>query len=77
MKGFVQIQANIFVEPCKDCGARPVIEQKKGTFIIRCPKHDNHYQTKPGLVDIADWNLKNKVHNSLGTKDVNPSKEAS
>jgi hypothetical protein len=77
MKGFIQIQANIFVEPCKDCGARPVIEQQKGHFIVMCPKSDNHYQTKLGLVDIDDWNLKNKVHNSLGAKDVNPSKEAS
>lgn len=77
MKDFIQIQANFFCEPCKDCGARPVIEQQKGTFIVRCPKHDSHYQTKPGLVDIDDWNLKNKVHSSLGTRDAESSKEAS
>jgi len=77
MKNFIQIQNNISCELCKDCGARPVIEQQKGTFIVRCPKHDSHYQTKPGLVDIDDWNLKNKVHTSLGAKDTKPSKEAS
>lgn len=77
MKGFTQIQDSIFVEPCKDCGERPVVEQQKGLFIVRCPKHNSHYQTKPGLADINDWNLKNKVHTSLGAKDTKPSKEAS
>jgi hypothetical protein len=77
MRNFVQIQENIFCEPCKDCGARPVIEQHKSKFIVRCPKDKNHYQTKPGLIDIEDWNLKNKVHASLGSKNVQPSKEAS
>jgi hypothetical protein len=77
MKNFVQIQGGIFCEPCKDCGARPVIEQSKDKFMVRCPTSKTHYQTKPGLVDINDWNLKNKVHPSLGTKSVQPSKEAS
>jgi len=77
MKNFVQIQGNIFCEPCKDCGARPVIEQVKGSFIVRCPNNSEHYQTKPGLVDINDWNLKNKARLSLGKNDSKPSKEAS
>lgn len=58
---FLQIQPLIFCEPCKDCGARPVIDQMKGKFIVRCPNDKKHYKTKLGLVDIADWNLKNKV----------------
>ncbi len=77
MANFVTIQENIFCEPCKDCGARPVIEQIKGNFMVRCPKSSSHYQTKPGLVDINDWNLKNKIHPSLGTNDTKSSKEAS
>ncbi|MDN3582187.1 hypothetical protein QWZ17_15005 [Mucilaginibacter flavus] len=45
--------------------------------MVRCPKSSSHYQTKPGLVDINDWNLKNKIHLSLGTNDTKSSKEAS
>lgn len=77
MKNSIHIQGNIFCEPCKDCGSRPVIEQRKSAFIVRCPKDSTHYQTKPGLVDIEDWNLKNRAHTSLGAKSVAPSKEAS
>jgi hypothetical protein len=62
MSNFLSIQPAIFCEPCKDCGARPVVEQIKGKFIVKCPNNKNHYRTKPGLVDIQDWNLKNKVH---------------
>ena len=62
MSDFLSIQPGIFCEPCKDCGARPVVEQIKGDFIVRCPNDKKHYQTKRGLVDIQDWNLKNKVH---------------
>ena len=60
MKDFLQIQPAIFCEPCKDCGARPVVEQLKDKFVVRCPNEDRHYKTKPGLINIADWNLKNK-----------------
>ncbi len=77
MADFIPIQENVFCEPCKDCGARPVIEQVKGIFIVRCPTDKTHYHTKPGLIDLQDWNMKNKVHSSLGVKDVKPTKEAS
>ena len=69
----IAIQENIFCEPCKECGSRPVIEQVKGTFSIRCPQHKSHYKTKPGLINIDDWNLKNKTHPPLGNT-ANPQK---
>ncbi|MEO3404673.1 hypothetical protein AAFN85_12275 [Mucilaginibacter sp. CAU 1740] len=59
MSRFIQIQESIFVEKCIICGARPVIEQKAGKFIVRCKTSDSHYQTKPGLVDIDNWNKHN------------------
>jgi hypothetical protein len=62
MSNFLPIQKNVFCEPCKDCGARPVIEQVRSNFVVRCPNDKKHYKTKPGLVDITDWNLKNKAH---------------
>jgi hypothetical protein len=66
MSDYLQIQPNIFCEPCKDCGARPVIDQVKGKFIVKCPNNKKHYSTNPGIIDISDWNLKNKVQTSLG-----------
>jgi len=71
MDNFMPIQENIFCEPCKDCGARPVIEQLKGAkFVVRCPNEKSHYQTKTGLIDINDWNMKNKPHTPLGNKNT-------
>jgi hypothetical protein len=70
MEKFIAIQPNIFCEPCKECGERPVITQVKGKFMVRCPKSKSHYQTKPGLVDIKDWNTKNKPHPPLGSKET-------
>jgi hypothetical protein len=61
MNDFLQIQPAIFCEPCKECGARPVVQQIKDKFVVRCP-NDKHYKTKPGLINIADWNLKNKQY---------------
>lgn len=60
MPQLYQIQPAIFCEPCKDCGARPVIQQIKDKFVVLCPNDKDHYKTKPGLIDIKDWNLKNK-----------------
>jgi len=74
MDKFIQIQPSIFCEPCKECGERPVIQQVKGKFIVRCPKSKSHYQTKPGLVDIKDWNTKNKVHVPLGNTEISKKK---
>ncbi len=60
MNEFFQIQPNVFCEPCKDCGARPVIQQVKDKYVVLCPNDKNHYSTKPGIIDVNDWNLKNK-----------------
>jgi hypothetical protein len=73
MARFIAIQDNIFCEPCKECGARPVIEQTKGTFSVRCPQDKRHYKTKAGLINIDDWNLKNKTLPPLGNI-ANPQK---
>lgn len=59
MSRFIEIQQSIFVENCIICGARPVIDQKMGKFIVRCKTSNDHYQTKPGLIDIDSWNKHN------------------
>ena len=67
MNNFIAIQSAFFCENCRDCGARPVVEQVKGSFVVRCPNNNKHYKTKPGLIDqnLKDWNLKNKVHSPM------------
>lgn len=60
MSTFLQIQPNIFCENCKECGARPVIQQTNGKYMVICPNDKTHYRTKAGLIDLDDWNLKNK-----------------
>lgn len=56
----ISIQPNIHCEPCKECGARPVIEQTRKGFIVTCPADKKHFATKPGLVNIDEWNRANK-----------------
>lgn len=64
MSDFISIQSKVFCENCKDCGARPVVEQVKGSFVVRCPNDKKHYKTNPGLFDanLQDWNIKNRKH---------------
>jgi hypothetical protein len=58
---YIPVQKNIHCEPCKKCGARPVIEQLPNfKFRILCPTDMNHYKSVPGLVDIEAWNKENK-----------------
>ncbi|MES2060955.1 MAG: hypothetical protein V4456_03490 [Bacteroidota bacterium] len=48
--------------PCKQCGARPIIALANNDgYVVKCPTDDSHYQTKPGLIDIEDWNIHNTV----------------
>lgn len=75
MSSIIQIQPLIFCEPCKDCGSRPVIQQVKNKYIVRCPKDKKHYSTAPGLIDIDDWNRENKAPKPL-VKD-SPAQKAS
>ncbi|SEP42693.1 hypothetical protein SAMN05428947_116102 [Mucilaginibacter sp. OK283] len=66
MGKFISIQPSVICENCIICGSRPVIEQNKGKFTVRCPKDNTHYQTPPGLIDINGWNTNNKTQDSGG-----------
>ncbi|MFD0767214.1 hypothetical protein ACFQZI_20330 [Mucilaginibacter lutimaris] len=62
MKGYVTIPKSIFCKPCKACGERPIISLlENGGYVVKCPADDTHYQTRPGLIDIEDWNIHNTV----------------
>ena len=60
MKGYVTIPISIYCKPCKTCGARPIISLAgEAEYTVKCPKDETHYKTRPGLIDIADWNYHN------------------
>ncbi|RYU91177.1 hypothetical protein EWM62_04355 [Mucilaginibacter terrigena] len=62
MKGYVTIPKSIYCKTCKTCGARPIIALIENSgYVVKCPNDDTHYQTKPGLIDIEDWNIHNTV----------------
>jgi len=61
MKGYVNIPKSIYCKACKQCGTRPVIAVWGSGYVVKCPHDDAHYQTKPGLIDIEDWNIHNTV----------------
>jgi hypothetical protein len=61
MKGYVNIPKTIYVKRCIECGARPIIAVAgNGEYVVKCPVNANHYHTKPGLIDLEDWNTNNK-----------------
>ncbi|MES2266201.1 MAG: hypothetical protein V4520_05555 [Bacteroidota bacterium] len=62
MKGYVNIPKSIYCKPCKRCGERPIISLlKNGEYVVKCPADATHYQTRPGLIDVEDWNIHNTV----------------
>ena len=67
MSESISIQPNIHCEPCKDCGARPVIEQTRKGFVVKCPTDKKHFSTNAGLVNIDEWNRANKKSPVLNT----------
>jgi hypothetical protein len=71
MSAFINIQPNIFCEVCKDCGARPVIEQRERKYFVICPGNNNHYQTRSGMIDVNEWNRFNKVTQEISSSSVN------
>lgn len=69
----VLIPTSIQCQPCKHCGARPVIVvAEKNEYIVKCPDDDAHYQTVPGLIDIEDWNIHNTILPVIEYSEVTP-----
>jgi hypothetical protein len=64
MKGYVNIPKTIYVKPCVECGARPIIAVAgEEGYVVQCPNND-HYKTLPGIIDLEDWNTHNKITSS-------------
>lgn len=61
MKGYVNIPTTIYVIPCAECGARPVIAAAgEEGYVVKCP-NSNHYATPVGIIDLENWNKHNKI----------------
>ncbi len=60
MRGYIFIPESVSCRTCKFCGSRPIISMTTiGEYVVKCPISDNHYQTRPGIIDIEDWNAQN------------------
>jgi hypothetical protein len=71
MNGYLTVPKTIYCKFCRICGARPIIEQATdGFYVVKCPNDNSHYQTRPGLIDIDDWNRNNTIH-FVSSQDVN------
>jgi ssDNA-binding Zn-finger/Zn-ribbon topoisomerase 1 len=54
------IQPNIVCENCIKCGKRPVIEQIKKGWLLRCPDNACDNSVSGDIVDFDAWNRKYK-----------------
>jgi len=64
-----EIQPNIICENCIKCGKRPVIDQTKKGWQIKCPeKACNNVITGP-TIDFDTWNRVNKKNINLPGND--------
>lgn len=74
MPRLLKIQDSIICENCRICNTRPLIEQVHGgKYIVRC-RNSAHYQTKPGMIDIDDWNNNNNRLNVDEKDNIIPMK---
>jgi hypothetical protein len=71
MKGYITVPHSVPHKVCRYCGSHPVIALSgKDAYVVKCPADDTHYQTSPGLIDIADWNLNNEVADLANTLTI-------
>lgn len=71
MKGYINIPQSHNYKQCKHCGSAPIIMQSGDVYIIKCPSDDSHYQTRPGLIDLEDWNFHNNIEDGGEAISVN------
>ncbi len=54
-----EIQKDFFCENCKMCGTRPVIEQVKKVWTIRCPDANCKNAVVDSFINVEKWNMLN------------------
>jgi len=65
------IQKNFHCENCKMCGTRPVIEQKKKVWTVRCPNESCKNSVVDHFINIEKWNSLNQF---AGVGQIQPDK---
>jgi len=63
------IQSNIYCENCIKCGSRPVAEQVKKGWEIKCPNNECKNIVSGRLLDFETWNRINKSNISIKKDD--------
>jgi len=58
-----EIQKNFFCENCRNCGNRPVIEQNKKVWTVRCPNKACKNSVVDSFINIEKWNYSNNKEN--------------
>jgi len=60
-----KIQPNIVCENCIKCGKKPVVEQIKHEWLLKCPNEACDNVVVSSIVNFDAWNKKNKPPISL------------
>ena len=68
-----KIQPNIVCENCIKCGKRPVIEQIKHEWLLKCPNEACDNFVAGNIIDFDAWNKKNKSATSLNNDQLKKS----
>jgi hypothetical protein len=56
-----EIQKNFFCENCKMCGARPIIEQVKKVWTVRCKNAGCKNLVIDSFINVEKWNSLNMI----------------
>ena len=64
-----KVQPEFVCENCIKCGSRPVIDQNKNTWIVRCPNDECNNSVSNNIADFKAWDRKNKPTIALNNED--------
>ncbi|MGI4021095.1 MAG: hypothetical protein ACRYFA_06285 [Janthinobacterium lividum] len=65
------IQPEFDCRDCVKCGQRPVVEQIKKLFRIKCPNRNCNNVISGTMLDFAKWNDLNKPRENSNRKEDN------
>jgi ssDNA-binding Zn-finger/Zn-ribbon topoisomerase 1 len=64
------IQSNIVCENCIKCNTRPVLEQVKNGWMIKCPNNSCNNSVTGKVIDFKVWDRQNKKHSIVTDANV-------
>ena len=72
-----KVQPDFVCENCIKCGSRPVVEQNKHLWIVKCPNDECNNAVASSIVDFKAWDRKNKPSVPLKKGNDDPLKKSS